>query len=347
MGFFDRFDDFGKDLIDDLGGAVKDFGDQLWDNISKAADNLVNKLFKLDDALKDLWELLLERLPEMLLKMLHDPKFWKALLIFLGMVVAGEAFAASMSAPKGERWAAFCKEAGIVYHKTGIPFITKSHRVAYLVSPDYRDSFDEHIAPEIRKLTESGVDIGLAAQLIGDVWSLGRSMGTLLGQDWEASKDSWDTKFRDFGEAIEKHSTDWGASPEKMIDWLDKNLIAPEQNKAAAFINSLSGAADWVLEKGDDIADKLGNISDNMGNIADDLTGLGYPELAENFRKGKQGIGDILLAEWNSFSKQLSDLRDIIEVEVMESDIQKAVVKGLSVANTRIGLDNLKKAAYG
>lgn len=307
-----------KGAVTSLDDAIKDIGGTVTDAVSDLIGNLTGNI---DDILKDIRDKL-KKLPEVIIEgvqfMLRDPKFWTGLLLFLGLVVFAEAFAFASQFPAGMRSGAFLERAGVVYHKTGMGFLTKAHRISFIVSPAYREQFAKIIAPQLESMSEAGVDLGTAMILIGDIAGLFRSTSIMLGQDYEASKSSWDTRMTQIGDAVRDHSEEWAENPETFFDWLDTNLVAPEHNKAAGFFNRVSGAMTWVLEKGQKFQDGLDRISGDLKDVSRDLADLGYTEAAENIKEGAVRLGEFMDAEWKAISGRFRELSETLRTRTIQ-----------------------------
>lgn len=335
MNLFEELGDFAGNFVDDTIGAVTSLPGAIFQQAGEVADNLIGNV---DDVLKDIYDKI-GRMPREILqgivRMLHDPKFWKGLLLFMLGTTVANSWAFAMEFPAGMRWGAFLEQAGVVYHRTGMAFLNKAHRITYLVSPEYRTQFDSAFHEEFDFLADRGVDLGTMMVLIGDLWGLSRSLAAMTGSDWGTARDTWDSKLTDFGNTIRTRADEWGQNPDAMFEWFDENLIADQHNQAAGFFNRLSGAADWVLETGQDFMDGLGNISEKMGSVAEDLEALGLENYAEQFRVGEKTVADLLVDEWNVLSDQLSDVRNILEVRTAE-------IFQVAVQNTGFEFDGLR-----
>jgi len=315
----DEVENFGGSLVSDLDDAVKDIGSMVGDAIGDATSNLIDIVTGIPSDVYDFIQELPGAILDAVVYMLHDPQFWMGVLAFMGLVVAAQGLAAAQAAAEGAKWKAFLDTAGIYYHGTGLSFINKAHRITYLLSPGYRRGFEEKFMPAIQQLSDAGVDIGTAAMLIGDVMSLSRSIGTMFGADWEASKESWDIKMSEWGTAIAQNADSWAKDPDALFRWLDEHLIAPEQNAAAGWFNRMNSGLEWITDKGEKLFANLDNISKQMTKVSKDLSTLGYEDLAKKFEAGAAGVGELFAAEWDYLRKTFTSVGEILKTKTRKA----------------------------
>lgn len=310
--------DVSHGLREGITGAVQD--------VTQAVDGAVrdiwnNTIGRADDIIIDLWGAvtgLPKTLLDGLMYMFRDPKFWMGLFAFYGLSALGAGLAAAQEAPLGYKMVAFREYAGMAWGKLGAGFLTKAHKLSYLLSPTYRESFSTVMSNASDQLFEAGVDLMQFTQLVGDIGGLVLSFRALTGEDAITAKDHWSTILSDVGAQGAALFTQWGADPDAMIDWWDENILYEEHNRAAAFMRNLSEGLERVERGSAEFLGRIQNVTGALKKVGagvDNVFGTNYSErLAEDLSV----LDEVLLTPWVEMNKTLRETSGALEVNILQ-----------------------------
>jgi len=327
FGEFLGIDGDGGGLLGGLGDALTGLAEGLGDMAQGALENLGDRV---DDVLtllaEDLWGIP-QKIFEGIMQMFADEKFWQAVLLFLGFIIAAEGLAAAAAAPAGGKWKAFLEGAGTIYNGWHIDFAVKLHRLTYLISPEYREAFLNVLGDLPQKMADAGIDVGYATNLIGSIGALFDSFGAMIGKDWAVTQKEWYENMLKFGNVSAETMQEWGQDPNKMMEWIDENMIAPAYSQSAAFMNSLSAGLATALERTDKFVNDFRSFRGNLSRVASDIDVIYGTDLQNRLEEQLVDIDDLIYIQWELLQTDLNEIRDILDVKIAE---------GLSAQDVRL-----------
>jgi hypothetical protein len=301
-----------SDAIKDVSDAVESVFDDTWNNL----------VMSLDDMAIDIWHKI-TGVPKAILDgiryMLRDPKFWYGLMAFYGLSALGAGLGAAQAATAGQRMIAFREAAGLAWGRLGAGFLTKAHKLTYLVSPTYRKSFTKLMEGAPDQMFEAGMDMMSVVQLIGDVGGLVRSLHALRGEDSDLFQEHWSDDLSNIGRQGSALFQTWGDDPNKFIDWIDDNILYDEHNKAAAFMKSLSESIDRFEEGSAEILGKITNITGSLKKVGGSIDKVFGSNVAEAIEKDLSALDEAILIPWRETNKLLGKASDALEVSILEA----------------------------
>lgn len=348
---FETLVDIREGLQDGLSQAVTD--------ISQAADQIFddtwnNLVMRVDDILLDTWSAI-TKVPKAVLDgvryMLRDPKFWYGLMAFYGLAALGSGLAASQAAAPGMRMVAFREAAGLAWGRLGAGFLTKAHKLTYLVSPKYRESFTELMADAPQQMFEAGMDIMSFVQLVGDVGGLVQSFRALRGQDINVFQDSWHSHLSNIGSQGTALFNQWGDDPNKFIDWVDKNILYDEHNAAAEFMRNMGERIDNFANKSNEILGRVNNVRGSLTKVGKSVDRVFGTNVSEGLEKDLSKLDEVILTPWRETNKLLNQTADALEVRILakeKDDKQGAAIfaLGQSRDSNAAAFENIELAQF-
>jgi hypothetical protein len=312
-------------LFEALEDAVEDIVEGIGDALQEAVENLVTGTVQaFEDILTALWNLP-KNLAKMLGRMFQDPKFWTMLFLFLGFVTLVPGMNAAMQAEKGLRWKTFLEKTGTIYGKMHLDFLTKAHRFANLVSPKYRDAFQEFVNPIAEQMSNAGIDIQYTSALLGSTLALVESTGAIFGQEWELTQENWASDLAKLGLQTGQTLQQWGEDPNKMIEYFETEIIRPQYDRASTFMNRISAGLDIALQGTAETVKRLREWRTNLDTVAEDIDNLRGTNLKEQLDKNLIGFDNVLNEQWRLIREQLEEARNIFKVDLSHIKDQIAV----------------------
>jgi hypothetical protein len=320
-------------FFDDLGGAI--FGDDdqpgVFGAVYQLGDTAVNNLIDAgEQAVVDIWNTMWD-IPEMigdaLMQMFRDPKFWQALLIFFGLIGIASGFSAALDAPAGEKMLAFRTGAGLAYGKLHVGFLTKVHKLAFTVSPEYRQQVAVMLEGFSDNLYEQGVDLQYASQLIMTTGALVNSLYAFTGSDMEEFDQHWSQVIGEMGTVTGETMQQWGEDPNAMMDWLDAHVIKPAYDNASEVMQNVQSGLDTALTGLDEVVGNIGNFSDAYVEFAESADDLLDTDYAQQVKEDVTRWIDPVIDLYESNRGVIVDIRDALTERI-------ATAEELAVMNT-------------